>query len=77
MAFRYTDLEVTDPLDREARLTENAVHYVDSTGELGFMASRFDSFLRNDPGYAITIAATNDNNAGNSIQNDKWYLFEV
>ena len=73
MAFRYTDLEVNDPLDVPDRGLEQTLEYVDPMGELGYLATNFDSFTRNDPGYAIAIPATNTVK-GNIC--DKWYDFE-
>lgn len=73
MAFRYTDLEVNDPIavaDRDQQLT---LRYADPTGELGYMATNYDSFTRNDPGFAITIPAENTAREKNI---DKWYAFE-
>lgn len=74
MAFRYTDLEISDPVEIEDRDQQLTLKYVDPTGELGYMAANFDSFTRNDPGYAITIPA--ENGAGGNPP-DRWYVFET
>ncbi|MDO4333791.1 MAG: DUF4838 domain-containing protein [Eubacteriales bacterium] len=73
MAFRYTDLEVNDPLEAEKRDPVLVAAYADPTGELGYLAENFDSFTRNDPGYGITIPASNA--AGAQIDS-RWYAFE-
>lgn len=73
MAFRYTDLEVNDPLDFSVRDEKQVMEYTDPSGELGFLATYFDSFTRNDPGYAITIPAANINHTPIS---SRWYSFE-
>lgn len=60
MAFRYTMLLRADSEDAKQ--------------ELGVMASHFDSFRVNDPGYGISIVT---DTRENKLPDDKWYCFEV
>lgn len=60
MAFRHTMLSHTDT--EEAR------------DELGVMASFFDSFNVNDPGFGISIVT---DARAEALPGDKWYQFEV
>jgi hypothetical protein len=59
MAFHYTILLQTDTEEAKA--------------ELGAMATHFDSFKVNDPGYGIAIAVDYRNEV---LPDDKWYQFE-
>ncbi len=78
MAFRYTELEVKDSIDWEKRAQKTTAEYADPAGELAFLATHFDSFTRNDPGYAITIPATNveDKTKTQPFYESPWYRFE-
>lgn len=71
MAFRYSDLEYHDPghNQRFAWLLE----YEDKTGELAYMATKFDSFEHNYTGYGIAFPLSNKDTK--DFQPDKWYLF--
>ncbi len=72
MVFRYSDLETRDPASRTERYASIFDNYVDDSGELAKM-TEYDSFMKNDPGYAITIPLSS--NKTNFVP-DKWYLFE-
>ena len=73
MAFRYTDLEVFDSTTATREAYSRFQTYEDPTGELAYMATHFDSFTHNDPGYGIAIPVTNTDS---DFAPDKWYLFE-
>ena len=73
MAFRYTDLEVSDSTTATREAYSRFQTYEDPTGELAYMASHFDSFTHNDPGYGIAIPVTNTDS---DYIPDQWYLFE-
>ena len=73
MAFRYTDLEVFDSATATREAYSRFQTYEDPTGELAYMASHFDSFTHNDPGYGIAIPVANTDS---DFVPDQWYLFE-
>jgi len=72
MVFRYSDLEYHDPghHKRYSRLLE----YEDKTGELAYMATKFDSFAHNYTGYGIAFPLSNKDTK--DFQPNKWYIFE-
>ena len=73
MAFRYTDLEVSDSSNATRNTYSRFQTYDDPTGELAYLATHFDSFKHNNPGYGIAIPVTNTKSG---FQPDKWVLFE-
>ncbi len=77
MAFRYTDLEAREAASNksDAEYVRIERDYLDPTGELGKMCE-FDSFYKNEPGYAIAFPFISANE-GKYTENDKWYLFET
>ena len=72
MVFRYSDLETRDPASHNEKYASVFDNYIDESGELSKM-TEFDSFYKNNPGYAITIPLSS--NKTNFVP-DKWYLFE-
>ena len=72
MVFRYSDLEAADPASRNEKYASVFDSYKDESGELAKM-TEYDSFYKNNPGYAITIPLSS--NKTNFIPNE-WYLFE-
>ncbi|MBQ8255126.1 MAG: DUF4838 domain-containing protein [Clostridia bacterium] len=72
MVFRYSDLETQDPASRNEKYESVFDDYVDESGELAKM-TEYDSFMKNDPGYAITIPLSSKKT---NYVPDKWYLFE-
>lgn len=72
MVFRYSDLETQDPASRNEKYESVFDDYVDESGELSKM-TEFDSFYKNNPGYAITIPLSSKKT---NYVPDKWYLFE-
>ena len=74
MAFRYSDVECADPSHEMRVAIKRFEEYDDPTGELAYVATRFDSFYHNDPGYAIAFPVTNTDTRG--FVGDKWYEFE-
>lgn len=72
MVFRYSDLETQDPESKNTAYKSVFDKYVDETGELAKM-TEYDSFWKNNPGYAITIPL--ESKKTNFVP-DKWYLFE-
>ncbi len=72
MAFRYTDLETQDPESLNEKYKSVFDGYLDETGELAKM-TEFDSFYKNNPGYAITIPLSSKKT---NFVPDKWYIFE-
>lgn len=74
MAFRYSELETSDPANERRTQVSRFQDYDDPTGELAYMAVHFDSFKHNDPGYAIAFPITNTDCKG--FGPDKWYDFE-
>lgn len=72
MVFRYSDLETQDPASRNEKYASVFDNYVDESGELAKM-TEYDSFYKNNPGYAITIPLCS---AKTNFIPDKWYLFE-
>ena len=72
MVFRYSDLETQDPASRNEKYASVFDNYVDESGELAKM-TEYDSFYKNNPGYAITIPLSS---AKTNFIPDKWYLFE-
>ncbi len=75
MAFRYSDIEVADPLSPMPGVSKYfGVHeYEDPTGELKVMGE-FDSFWQNYVGYGIDIPARSLSNA--VFEKNIWYLFD-
>jgi len=74
MAFRYSELETQDSThfrDREYELFQT---YEDPTGELAYMASHFDSFHHNDPGFGIAFPITNTDTK--DFVPNTWYQFD-
>lgn len=73
MSFRYSHLETIDDNSEDAMPYEDLKKYVDKTGEMRFMSNKFDSYVKNDPGYAINLPV-----AGNPIgfAGGYWYDFE-
>ena len=74
MAFRYSDIETADSSNSRRTAVSRFQDYDDPTGELAYMATHFDSFRHNDPGYAIAFPVTNTDT--HSFVPDKWYDFE-
>ena len=72
MVFRYSDLETSDPASLTEKYASVFDHYKDETGELAKM-TEFDSFYKNNPGYAITIPLSSKKT---NFVPDKWYIFE-
>ncbi len=72
MVFRYSDLETQDEQSKDTRYKSVFENYVDETGELAKM-TEYDSFWKNNPGYAITIPLKSEKT---NFVPDKWYLFE-
>ena len=72
MVFRYSDLETQDPASRNEKYASVFDTYADESGELAKM-TEFDSFYKNDPGYAITIPLSSNKKG---FVPDKWYSFE-
>lgn len=72
MAFRYSDLELSEETSRDMEHYEKVKTYLDPTGELRYM-NKFDSFWKNDPGYGITIPVDGEEE---SFDADYWYAFE-
>nr|MBQ4318517.1 DUF4838 domain-containing protein [Clostridia bacterium] len=74
MAFRYSDVETAEAMTQTGVKYSALRKYEDKTGELYFL-SKFDSFMHNDPGYAIAIPV--DVAASDTFVPDKWYEFEA
>lgn len=72
MAFRYSDIETADPGSRQPFAW--VLPYEDPTGEIAYMATRFDSFYYSKTGFAIAFPVANTDVKG--FAPDKWYLFE-
>ena len=72
MVFRYSDLEYNDPGHNQK--FSWLLEYEDKTGELAYMATKFDSFEHNYTGYAIALPLSNKDTK--DFQPDKWYLFD-
>ncbi|MBP3362000.1 MAG: DUF4838 domain-containing protein [Clostridia bacterium] len=72
MAFRYSDLEVTN---RIADLAEiNVSKSKDENGELWYISKKFDSFKSGKAGFGIALPVL-ENEKG--YKPDKWYVFDV
>lgn len=74
MAFRYSELETQDSTNVKDREYEKFQTYEDPTGELAYMATHFDSFHHNNPGYGIAFPITNIDTK--SFIPDEWYNFD-
>lgn len=74
MAFRYSEVETADPENAARTKSARFQDYADPTGELAYMATHFDSFLHNNPGYGIAFPVTNTDTK--DFVPDKWYQFE-
>lgn len=72
MAFRYSDIETADP--GHSQKYAWVLPYEDPTGELAYMATRFDSFYHNYTGYGIAFPVSNTD--VKDFRPDKWYCFE-
>ncbi len=72
MGFRYSVLEYNDK--GHGQPFSWLLEYEDETGELAYMATRFDSFEHNYTGYGIAFPLSNKDVKG--FVPDKWYLFE-
>ena len=72
MVFRYSDLEYHDPGHNQK--FSALLEYEDKTGELAYMATKYDSFKHNYTGYAIAFPLSNKDTK--DFQPDKWYFFE-
>ncbi len=72
MVFRYSDLETSEEASLDKKFAYVKENYVDASGELAYM-TRFESYWRNDPGFAIDIPLKGDEK---DFVPDKWYLFE-
>ncbi len=59
MAFRYSDLDTFDKTSEVWDWKGAHREYDDPTGELAYIATHYESFGRNDPGYAISCPAFN------------------
>ncbi len=74
MAFRYTDLETQESRNQPAIQPYLSLKpYEDTTGELYYMSTHFDSFQWNDPGYGITVPV---DCRAKDFMADHWYHFE-
>ena len=71
MAFRYSDIETADPGHRQRYAW--VLEYDDPTGELAYMANRFDSFWHSAAGYGIAFPVANTDAKG--FIPDSWYCF--
>ncbi len=74
MAFRYSMIETPDEANRGKRKYRPLFDYEDLTGELAWMATQYDSFKHNDPGYGIDIPV--ENTDCKDFVPDHWYQFE-
>lgn len=74
MAFRYSEVETGDLANAVRTKSSRFQDYEDPTGELAYMATHFDSFLHNNPGYGIAFPVTNTD--VHHFVPDKWYQFE-
>ena len=74
MAFRYSEIECGDPSHVGRTQFCRFQDYGDPTGELAFLATSYDSFLHNDPGYGIAFPLRNTDTK--DFVPDKWYAFE-
>lgn len=78
MAFRYSDLEVNDPIQKTRRRLAPVMPYMDPTGELRYMANHFDSYQK-DPalghgsGYGINMPVERGETA---FRGNDWYVLE-
>lgn len=78
MAFRYSHLEVTDPMSQGKARYSTILPYEDPTGEIRFMANHFDSYqvdpsVGHGSGYAINIPAERGETP---FTGNIWYDFE-
>ncbi len=74
MAFRYSDLDTFDKTSEVWDWKGAHREYDDPTGELAYIATHYESFGRNDPGYAITCPAFNTDTK--DFVPNEWYQFE-
>ncbi len=74
MAFRYSEIETADPANNPRKQAGRFQDYEDPTGELAYMATRFDSFRHNNPGWAIAFPVTNTDSR--DFAGGYWYDFE-
>ena len=74
MALRHSELEAKDPVNTRPGKYVAFREYDDPTGELAYIASNFDSFHRNNPGYGISCTATNSDTK--DFVPNIWYDFE-
>lgn len=72
MAFRYSDIETSDP--GHTQKYQWVLEYEDSTGELAYQATRFDSFYHSTVGYGIAFPVANTDTK--DFKPDTWYNFE-
>ena len=71
MEIRYTDL--TLKIDPERKMPGHKVYeYPDILPEILYMTN-YDSYWKNDPGYAIAFPATGETKE--EFVPDKWYMF--
>ena len=72
MEIRYTDLSLK--IDPERKMPGHKVYeYPDILPEILYMTN-YDSYWKNDPGYAIAFPATGETKE--EFTPDKWYMFE-
>ena len=74
MAFRHSDLDVFDKTTEVWDWKGAHREYDDPTGELAYIATNYDSFARNDPGYGISCPGLNTDIKG--FVPNEWYAFE-
>ena len=74
MAVRHSELDTADKTNEVWDWTGAHREYDDPTGELAYIATNFESFKRNDPGYGIACPALNTDTKG--FVPDRWYTFE-
>lgn len=74
MAFRHSDLDSFDKTTEKWDWKGAHREYDDPTGELAYIATNYESFRRNNPGYAISCPALNTDTKG--FVPDVWYEFE-
>ena len=74
MAFRHSDLDVFDKTTEVWDWKGAHRIYDDPTGELAYIATHYESFARNDPGYGISCPALNIDTKG--FVPNEWYDFE-
>lgn len=74
MALRYSQLECREDDSRDFIDYPNIKAVRDPSGELEYMSRRFDSYTRNDPGFAIDIPVKGEGEK--EFRPDVWYEFE-